>query len=76
MKRIDPARVLPPRPFITGMRTSLDIYGVSGLTMYKRIQRHWSTAVSQPRPSAEESIRETVATVNGEFLGLLADHED
>ena len=75
MNRFDPKRVLPPQPFVTGMSTALDIYGASGLRMYGRIQHHWIEVTSQPKPSAEESLRESVATVNGEFLKLLVEHE-
>lgn len=76
MKRFDPKRVLPPRPFITGMATAFDIYGASGLRMYRRIHDHWIDVASQPRPSAEESIRESVASINGEYLKLLAEQKD
>lgn len=76
MKRMDPKAVLPRRPFVIGMKSTLDIYGTSGLGMYEQIQRHWAEVASQPLPSAEESVRESVATVNGEFLRLLADHQD
>jgi len=76
MKKFDPANVLPPQPFATGMYTALDIYGTSGLRMYKRIQDEWMAVLSQPWPSAEESIRESVATINGEYLKLLAEQKD
>ena len=76
MRRFDPERLLPPHPFITGMATALDIYGASGLKMYGRIQRHWIEAASQPRPSVEESIRESITTINGEYLRLLAEQKD
>ena len=76
MKRFDPKRILSPQPFITGMATALDIYGASGLRIYGRIQHHWITVMSQPKPSAEESIRESIASINGEYLRLLAEHKD
>ena len=76
MNRFDPKRVLPPKPFVTGMATALDIYGASGLRMYGRIYNHWITVTSQPKPSAEDSIRESVARINGEYLQLLTDHTD
>ena len=74
MKRFKPETVLPPRPFMTGMSVSMDIFGASGLRMYERIQDQWLAVVSQPWPSAEESIQESVATVNGEYRKLLAEH--
>lgn len=76
MNRFDPKRVLPPKPFITGMAAALDIYGASGLRVYGLIHHHWIEVMSQPKPSAEESIRESVATVNGEYLKLLAERKD
>ena len=76
MKKFEAESVLPRRPFLTGMTTALDIYGASGLRMYERIHRHWLTVISRPRPSAEESITESVATVNGEYQRLLAEHLD
>ena len=76
MKKFDPANVLPPQPFVIGMYTALDIYRTSGLRMYDRIQGEWVAVLSKPRPSAEESIQESVATINGEYLRLLAEQED
>lgn len=76
MKRFEPKRVLPSRPFVTGMNTALDIYGASGLRMYERIQNQWLTVISKPWPSADESIRESLAVVNGEYLRILAEHKD
>ncbi len=74
MKRFKPETILPLRPFLTGMAASLDIFGVSGLRMYERIQDHWLAVVSQPWPSAEESIQDSVAAVNGEYRKLLSEH--
>ena len=76
MRRFDPARILPTRPFVTGMTLAFDIYGASGLETYGRIQQRWLTIVSQPWPSAEESIKESIAAVNGEYQRLLARQED
>lgn len=76
MNRFDPKRVLLRKPFITGMATALDLYGAQGLRMYDRIQQQWIAVTSQPRPTAEESIRESIATVNGEYLRLLAEQRD
>lgn len=76
MYKLDPKRVLLRKPFIAGMATALDIYGAQGLRMYDRIQQHWIAVTSQPRPSAEESIRESIATVNGEYHRLLAEQRD
>ncbi len=76
MKRFDPETVLPPNPFITGLATAMDIYGASGISMYERIHHHWLATVSQPRQSAEESIRESIATINGEYLRLLAENRE
>ena len=75
MKRFRPDKILTSRPFMTGMSAAFDIYGASGIKMYDRIHGHWITIISHPRPTAEESIRESVATVNGEFLKLLVEHE-
>ena len=76
MNKFDPKQVLPPQPFITGMATALDIYGAYGIRMYGRIYHNWLTVSSQPRPSAEESIRESIATINGDYLRLLAEQND
>lgn len=76
MRRFDPEQLLPPHPFVTGMATALDIYGASGLKMYRRIQRHWIETAAQPKPSAEESIRESISTINGEYLRLLVEQKD
>ena len=75
MKRFDPKRVLAPQPFITGMATALDIYGASGLKTYERIHSYWLTVIAEPRPSAEDSIQESIATVNSEYIRLLTGHE-
>jgi len=74
MKKLDPERVLPARPFVSGMSTALDIYGTSGLRTFERIRRQWITVISQPGLSAEESIRESITSVNGEYQKLLAEH--
>ncbi len=76
MRRLDLKRILPTRPFLTGMATAFDMYGTYGQKVYERIHTEWSTVVSQPSPSADESIRESIAAVNGEFLKLLAEREN
>ena len=72
MKRFDPEKVLPSQPFVTGMATALDIYGASGMRTYERIHHYWLTVISEPRPSAEESIQESIVAVNSEYIRLLA----
>ncbi len=76
MNRFDPKRVLLRKPFIAGIATAFDIYGAQGLRVYDRIQQQWITVTSQPRPTAEESIRESIATVNGQYHKLLAETRD
>ena len=75
MAKIDPKRILPPRPFLTGMATAFDMYGTYGLKVSKKIYEEWSTVVSQHSPSAEESVRDSIAAVNGDFMRLLAEQE-
>ena len=76
MKKLDPKRILPTRPFLAGVATAFDMYGTYGLKVYEKIYDEWSIVVSQPSPSANESIRESIAAVNGDFMRLLAEHEN
>lgn len=75
MSKLDPKRILPTRPFLRGIATAFDIYGTYGLQVYEKIHDEWSLAVSQPSPSADESIIDSIAVVNGDFMILLAEHE-
>ena len=75
IKRIRTDKILPARPLMTGISTAFDMFGVNGLQMYSRIHDHWIAIVSQPCPSAEESVLESVASVNAQIHGLLAERE-
>lgn len=75
MRKLDPRRILPTRPFLTGVATAFDMYGTYGLTVCELIHHEWSMVIAKPTPSADESIGESIATVNGDFLRLLAERE-
>lgn len=75
MTRIDPDKILPPHPFLTGMATALDIYGASGMKTFERIHRYWLAVNFEPRPSAEDSIQDSIVAVNSEYIRLLAGQE-
>ncbi len=75
MRKLDPKRILSSRPFLAGMATAFDMYGAYGLDVYERIHTEWSDVNSQAYPSVDESIKESIATVNGDFLQLLAERE-
>lgn len=70
LKTFDPKSVLQRRPFVTGMATALDIYGVRGLKDHELIWDRWQELKDGPRPSAEESIRDSIAEVNDGFQRL------
>ena len=76
MQRIQVERFLSKRPFLRGMRSTLDIYGTEGLSRLDEIHDHWLATVSHPRPSAEETIKRIAAEVNEEYLRLHAEHSD
>lgn len=76
MQRIEVERFLSKRPFIRGMRSTLDIYGTEGLRGLDAIHEHWLETVSQPRPTAEQTVNRIVAEVNEGYQRLLAEHSD
>ena len=73
LKTLDPKSVLSRRPFVRGMATALDIYGVHGLKTHELIWDRWQELMDEPRPSAEESIRDSIAEVNDGFLRLVVE---
>ena len=68
--------ILPARPFFEGMATAFDIYGSQGLDAFAQIQEEWRRANALPVPSADESIRDSIASMNREYFRLLAEHAE
>ena len=76
LETLDPKIVMSKRPFVVGMSTALDIYGRRGLKVHEQIQQEWEELLSEQMPSAEESIKESIAVVNCEYQQFLAENKE
>lgn len=66
-------KILPARPFLHGMVTAFDLYGARGAKAIGRIYKEWDIASVEPLPSADESIRDSIATIKRDYLKLLSE---
>lgn len=75
-RRVDPAKLLPEKPFLYGMASAFDLFGVSARRMHSRIERQWRSVIDQPRKSAEEAIQDDLLLVNHQYEELLAEQNE
>ncbi len=76
VKLFDPESILAQNPFMLGITSAFDMYGERGLRAQVHIHERWQEAIAEPVSSAEESIAESIATVNVEFAKLIAEHAE
>lgn len=75
-RRVDPTKLLPEKPFLYGMASAFDLFGVSARRMHSRIEKQWRSVMDQPRKSAEETIQDDLVRVNSQYQELLAEHNE